>query len=240
MKKRILLLIVSILFLCGCDVTYTLDVKDFVEAIDVVPTTNSDRQYINMVTKNQAAFIGDVDFPEDGSKANDVEYYAIHMQGDGLLAKYQFNQDNYKFSRAAHYCFPSLLVEQDRYVHISTLNKVECFNSEPDLDKITINLKVPYEVEYNNADSVNKNVYTWVFEKEGSPKSIDIKYKNPKYSSSNSTDKKDDNNKDNKKDDKEEENKENGKTNPIFYAIVGLFFVALFGIIIVTSKLKKY
>ena len=47
------------------------------------------------------------------------------------------------------------------------------FDEYPLLEEVTVNIKTDYLVEENNADSVDGNTYTWVFNKD-SKKSIDI------------------------------------------------------------------
>ena len=236
MKVKVICLMLLVLLLCGCSVTYDLDVDDFTEIIEVVPNNDNDRTYLNYYGLNDPAMIGDYDFPEDGSRLDGVEYYSYNRQGDSLLATYKFGIDNYHLSRAANFCFPSLLFIKEENIRINTLNKFECFNQEPNLDKVTINITVPYDVVYNNADSVNGNIYTWVFEREGSLKSIDIEYKNPNYN------KTDNNNKKNNGSSKQNtEDTDKNKQNNIIYILLigGLFFISIFGIIMFTNK-KKY
>lgn len=238
MKIKVICLMLLVLVLCGCDVTYDLDVDDFTEIIEVIPNNDNDRAYLNYYGLNDPAMTGDYDFPEDGSRLDNVEYYSYNRQGDSLLATYKFGLDNYHLSKAANFCFPSLLVIKEENIRINTLNKFECFSQEPNLDKVTINITVPYEVVYNNADRVNGKIYTWVFEREGTLKSIDLEYKNPDFKEKDKGNSNKKNNGSSKKD--KEENENNRENNTLYILLIGgLFFISIFGIIIFTNKKKN-
>ena len=49
-----------------------------------------------------------------------------------------------------------------------------------DIDKFNINIKIPYNVNKNNADSIKDNIYTWKLNNKDTYKSIDLdfSYKN--------------------------------------------------------------
>lgn len=237
MKKKILFLFLVIFILSGCSVTYDLNVENFKEEISVTPTTSEDLELINHYPMDDSAYYTDSDNPDDLEADEDISYYMYDLSDGKLKALYTFN-DKYQYSNAANYCFPTLVVLKGKTIRLNTTSGIECFNYQPGLDNITINITVPYTVVNNNADSVNGNVYTWVFEREGSIKSINIEYNNPDYKSNHESSG-DSNKKENKQDNNSEEKSNNKKDNSKYaFMLTGLFFVLLFAIIIFRNKLK--
>ena len=233
--KKILFVLISIFILTGCEATYTINIDDNYN--EVINVTSSNPQQLSNITNYKfynPAFYDETNISDEGEKLSGVEYYKYDYDANGITASYKFGK-NYSRSAAVKYCMPSLTITDDEIVTVRSTVDFNCFKYEPELDKVTVNIITKNEVVSTNADSSNGNTYTWVFEKEGSYKSINLQYKNPNYKKPS-----------NKKDDKqknENDNKQNNKKQSTgvpwyLYALLSLFFVIFFGIIIIRNKKK--
>lgn len=242
MIKKLCFIFAFIFILCGCEVTYDLDLSNgYMEDINVYPSdqneeSNFKSQYNDLEI---TSFISDDFDPEEGPQSN-VPFYAKSIsENGGINLSYKFN-DRYSESRAVYYCFPSFRFIKGRYIRINTLADTDCFDLYDKLTKITINIKAPFEVSKHNANFTNGNVYTWVIERDN-PKAINIEMNNPDYkeSENNGSIPSDPDNKQTKNNQSTNNNKfDEEKDFKIVLVLTGLFFVLLFGIIIFRKKLK--
>ncbi len=185
MKKKILTLILLIFMVSGCSVEVNLDISDnkIKESNDITVLENaiytkeilrtSFRDYIPIYASDLI-----VDTVPD-QPFSDVLYYNKNTTdlGNGYRFNYSYDFDIDKYGDARtikdgfrDYSYSyrndiiSLLTDNEGLIY---------FNDFPLLEEVTVNIKTDYLVEENNADSVNGNTYTWVFNKD-SKKSIDI------------------------------------------------------------------
>ena len=236
--KKIIFCLICLFILTGCDVTYTLDIDDdFNETIYV---TSSNPQQLNNISSykfNNPVYYDESNVSDEGAKLPNVKYYD-YIYSNGITASYKFKNE-YKRSNAVHYCFPSLTIDEDEYVKLRTTVDFKCFKLEPELDKVTVNIITKNQVVSHNADKVDGNTYTWVFEKNGSMKSIDIKYKNPNYKKSGGSSNINPNKNKQNKNNSSSNNKNKTKNSLMLYILLPLFFVGLFAIIIISKKKNK-
>lgn len=246
MLKKFIFPILCLLFLCGCEATYNLDVSDgFLETTTINATNVNEYSLLEGYPRNIPAYYTDSFNPEDTEVYDDVSYYNVSYVGEGVLNyTYKF-EDKYNLSTIVKESMTKVNITSDRTVRIHATGDFDCFNIYPALEKLTVNIKVPYEMVYNNADSINGDIYTWIINKDNPSGTIDIEYENPDYVSEIYKDiNKDDNNSSSKEDnEKKSSNKKssaNSKKNNNTFVLVlsGLFFVALFGIIIFINKFK--
>lgn len=162
MKKFLLLF--TLLLLTGCSIKYNLKIDDkFTENIEVSGyTMGSDDNELKM------------------NLSTGFPLYYDNSSSSSIIPKYEVSTgDNYEFLKLKG-VFPSLnnnsnavLSVCDNYI-VSKDNKIislnasgfKIFESYYDMDELTINITTDYEVISNNADSVNKNVYTWVINED--------------------------------------------------------------------------
>lgn len=187
MKIKILILVFIIFMMCGCSASVDIEIKNkkVFESVDITAYQNviytkeilntSFRNYIPVFAKD---LIVDTlpDSPIEG-----VKYYEKTTTdlGNGYKFnyKYTFDIDEYSEARTIkdgfrYYDFS--YNDTDNTITISTDdNGLLYFNDYDQLDEVRINIKTNYYVESNNADSVNGNTYTWVFNKD-SKKSIEM------------------------------------------------------------------
>ena len=185
MKIKILILVFIIFMMCGCSASVDIEIKDkkVFESVDITAYQNviytkeilnsSFRNYIPVYARD---LIVDTlpDTPREG-----IKYYEKTTTdlGNGYKFnyKYTFGLDEYSEARTIkdgfrYYDFS--YNDVNNTISISTDdNGLLYFNDYDQLDEVRINIKTNYFVESNNADEVNGNTYTWVFNKD-SKKSI--------------------------------------------------------------------
>ena len=185
MKKKILILILLIFMISGCSVEVNVDISDnkIKESNDITIYQNaiytkdilrtSFRNYIPIYASDLI-----VDTVPD-QPFSDVLYYNKNTTdlGNGYRFNYSydFDIDKYGDARTIKDGFRDYSYSyRNDIISLSTDNEgLIYFDEYPLLEEVTINIKTDYLVEENNADKVNGNTYTWVFNKE-SKKSIKI------------------------------------------------------------------
>ena len=185
MKIKILILVFIIFMMCGCSASVDIEIKDkkVFESVDITAYQNviytkeilnsSFRNYIPVYARD---LIVDTlpDTPREG-----IKYYEKTTTdlGNGYKFnyKYTFDIDEYSEARTIKDGFRNYdfsYNDVNNTISISTDdNGLLYFNDYDQLDEVRINIKTNYFVESNNADEVNGNTYTWVFNKD-SKKSI--------------------------------------------------------------------
>ena len=180
MKIKCLILVLLIFIMCGCTAEVNLDISDnkIKESVDITFYQNalypkdiiksSFRNYIPVYAKN---LIVDTmpDEPLEG-----INYYTKKETdlGNGYKFNYSydFNINEYGEARTVKNAFKSYNVsynEDDNTISLSTDNEeLLYFKDYPELEEVKINIKTDYLVKENNADSINDNIYTWVFKKD--------------------------------------------------------------------------
>lgn len=186
MKKYLLLFI---LLLTGCKATYNLDISDD----KIIESSNFYRE------SSDADYYVDEDglkIEDELFNLNDMldsyynkDYYAFNYNADsdafytkskiddvngiGINLNYSYNYDIFKDSYLFSYCSSSgSFVNNDKYIVINVSGLDVFFNQESigDFNSLTINIKTNLKVIKNNADSVNRNIYTWNINKKNSEK----------------------------------------------------------------------
>lgn len=185
MKIKILILSCLLFMACGCSAEVNLDISDnkIKESTDITVYQNaiytkdilrtSFRDYIPIYAADLI-----VDTMPD-QPFSDTLYYKKNTtdlgNGYNFNYYYDFDLDKYGDARTIKDGFRDYNYSyRNRVVSISTDDRgLIYFDEYPELDEVVVNIKTDYLVEDNNADSVDGNTYTWVFNKN-SKKSINI------------------------------------------------------------------
>ena len=197
MKKILCLLL--ILLLSGCDVVYNLEINDdlFNESTNF-QLENSDNVAVNEDMDGSIQYMAD-DLKSLTDHYLEDEYYAVNYSlketyNNVRVSDYSFNLDynfdknNYPSSNMLSYCFDDVSIINDKgYITFDLKDSSVCFEQDvyERLNSVTINIKSDYEVVSNNADEVNKNIYSWILSKNDSNKEIHIKFKKNNEKKSN-------------------------------------------------------
>lgn len=187
MKFKYFGLILIIFMMCGCTAEVNLEISDskIKESVDI--TFYQDAIYTKDIIKASfrnyiPIYARDVivDAEEDRPFPNTKYYEKTETDlGNGYRFNYSydFNINEYEEARTIKDGFRSynVSVDQDNgNISISTDNNgLLYFDDYPLLEEVRINIKTNYLVEENNADSVNGNTYTWIFDKD-TKKSINM------------------------------------------------------------------
>jgi len=187
MKKKIILLILIVLMLCGCKAEVNVEINDtntISESVDITAYQNNNytkEQIKNSFRNYLPAYAEDVivDTNPD-EQVSGVSYYKKTETdldtGYKINYSYNFNFSNYAKARTVKEGFKSSTIQvnsPDKTILISTdSNGLLYFSQYPDLEEVKVNIKTKYKVKENNADSVNNNVYTWVFNNSTNNKGI--------------------------------------------------------------------
>ena len=206
MKKKKLLILLSIFLITGCQAEYNIVIDDnTVKEELLIYETNMNKwntiQGNNLLTYNQyqqeykdapvGIYYNDQNIDGETGFNSNRSYYTIDLLNDnnkkGLSFNTNFNLNRYADSYIIRSCFKYInVLNQFDTISISTNNELSCMNYIDGLDKITINIKTNYEVLDNNATSINDNTYTWVITKNNYTNSnIYIKMSKSRNSSSN-------------------------------------------------------
>lgn len=209
MKKKKLLVLLSILLLTGCQAEYNIVIdEDTIKEELLIYETNMSKwstiQGNNVLTYQQyqqtykdapiGVYYNDQNVDAEIGFNPDRKYYTINLIDDnnkkGLTFTNDFGINNYADSYIIRNCFKHVnILNQSNTISISTDSELSCMNYMDGIDKITINIKTNYEVLDTNATSVNDKTYTWVITKNNYTNSnIYMKInKLVKYNSSNNT-----------------------------------------------------
>ena len=211
MKKKKLLILLSVFLITGCQAEYNIVIDDnSVKEELLVYETNMNKwntiQGNNILTYEQyqqeyknspvGIYYNDQNIDGEVGFNSNRSYYTINLLNDnnkkGLNFTTDFKLNRYANSYIAKNCFKYInVLNQLGTITISTNNELSCMNYIDGLDKITINIKTDYEVLETNATSIKDKTYTWVITKDNYTNSniyIKInKYANPSSSSKNNS-----------------------------------------------------
>lgn len=160
--KKLLLLLIVIFCLTGCDVNYNLVISEdsFDETI-TLSFLKSQNSY-----EDVSANLG-VITPATLS-SSETRYYDSDITEDSNYYNliYKFNHDSTSISNAyfIRNCYPDLeIVNTNDKIEISTGNQFMCYYGDDGLkaDSVNINITTKMNVLNNNADNVSGNTYTW-------------------------------------------------------------------------------
>lgn len=175
--KKVILLIVLVLTLCGCSAKYEITLKNnkITEKFVIVESDKSifDKQLDTGWTIRESfeSLLNDDDYASENyeikSLINDeqlgIEY--VSKETESILS-----------SSIVQQCYknPSV-IEEGNIVTINTGTEFQCYELYENLENIEVILKTDYKVISSNADSINNDTYIWNIS-EGGNKQIEIAY----------------------------------------------------------------
>ncbi len=185
MKKKKLLILLSIFLITGCQAEYNIVIEDNVVKEELlVYETNINKwntiQGNNILTYQQyqqeykdapvGIYYNDQNIDGEVGFNPNRNYYTIDLLSDnnkkGLSFNTDFNINRYADSYIIRNCFKNInILNQLDTISISTNNELSCMNYIDGLNKITINIKTSYNVLDTNAIRINDNTYTWIITK---------------------------------------------------------------------------
>ena len=173
--KKVILIIGILILTTGCTAEYNLEIDDL-ESFTYNETgyiSSENLEDINMIYNSEwptNAYIDEEYSSESTDKIEGVDYYDVksYEENGYYIVKYNFNFPSDRFGNSAgvktgFYDFKKTYNEEDDIVTLDTGNFY--YEKFPELDKLTINIKINNPVLSHNALSIDNNVYTWVFNK---------------------------------------------------------------------------
>lgn len=185
MNKKVILLLILVLFVTtGCTATYNVEIyNDEIRVDGKVVELDSTKWHDSILGTTYIEMIDWKTTGDDESPVADGIYKISddNQLGIGLKNKYTF--DNYEESPGIKACYKYFnIIEENGNIILSTSVENTCFDSYPNLDFITVNLKTNHKVVSNNADIVDGYHYTWNLSRENKDDaSISITLKKNEY-----------------------------------------------------------
>ena len=235
MKKRIIILIFVILFTTGCSCEYNLNIEndEYKEQIILKADNDDELNQFNINWKIPT----DKEEYNIGEKVGSTptyksDIYDYNLTDNILTFSHTFNMNSIANSSAVSNCYDLLTVKRyETATIIATSTKLKCFDSYPEMDKITVTISVDKNVISNNADYVNGNKYTWYLNKsEKDKKSINMTIDNTietKNETETNTQK------------KETIEENNTKTDYTFYIFCGILLFVMLTAYYIFNVIKK-
>lgn len=172
--------IVLLLFITGCSVKYDLNINDdksVSEKVEASEITNRMQSLTGLKGKQAVEYLYDM-FKRDNLEID----YSTRESGNSTYATF-FATHNSIEDFAKNFSsdvFDNVILEKNdnivRFICIQKNRLTSNSSSSLVYDDITINVNIPFEVTYNNADSVSGNTYTWNLKKDDDLKSIEFTY----------------------------------------------------------------
>ncbi len=179
-KLRIILVFCLIVLLSGCSIEYDLIInEDSTVSEKVTASENTKRMesFTRQKGKQAVNYLFEMYKRHDenielSSRTDDKMTYAIALNVHNNIQDYS--------SKFYSDIFDEIKVTREDNVINIYGKQSELISSKGDsnliYDNVKINIKVPYEVINNNADSIKNNVYTWDIRKD-EYKTIELSYK---------------------------------------------------------------
>lgn len=179
MKKKVIILMIIILFVTGCTCEYNLDIENgnYKENITLKADTDEELKEFNknwkVPTDKEEYNIGE---KIGTTPTYQSELYDYKLSNNVLTFSHTFDINSIVNSSAVSNCYDLLTVkEYESTIIISTSSKLRCFDSYPEMNRIIVIIGVDKKVISNNADSINGNKYIWYLDKsEKDKKSINM------------------------------------------------------------------
>lgn len=166
---KLIILILTIFVVTGCEVNYNLIINDtgMKESVDFLYDNNDENKKTlkNYLKNDYMAY-----YNMNNRQSN--QYNKEEINNDdmiGMRLSYEYLTDDLKKSSLIDRCYyqKSVIRTKDEIV-LSTDGKTKCFfqDGEQLIDKLVINIKTKLKVTDHNADKVDNNTYTWIINED--------------------------------------------------------------------------
>lgn len=169
MKGKIIVLILMLFTLSGCDATYKLEYVNeyFNESLKVNNVSGYEEQIRDFYNVDISTNYEDViDYSKEDGLLHGYTYYEKSLnEENGLSLKYSYNfsKEDYNHSFIGKNVFPNLSFANNS-LYSGSISDI--YDRYPALNNITIEFSTDKFVSYNNADEVINNTYYWYLTKE--------------------------------------------------------------------------
>lgn len=186
MKKKMLIMILSVLLLTGCTVNYNLEVENN-SLKEVISGTVTKEEAENDVNSTAPSIVNELIYSENVPIAVGTNTYNRELNENGNNINYKFSYDydmsNFANSSLINTCFENReIVDLGDYYSIKLSGDFRCLYA----NNININVTSNLKVISNNAKKVKNNTYSWTIDKTA----VDIEFvvdKNTPYTKSSNS-----------------------------------------------------
>ena len=257
--KKVILFIAALIFLSGCEATYTINIdENYTETTSIMPSNPLEKEEISRGMYSYPSYYDPL-FTEDEDEGifKGIERYDKSVNNGRFEYSYKFG-DNYQDSNFGNRSVDNFgfidTIEEGMPSNIFATNFGKVFNEYPELTKLVVNIVTSKQVTSHNADYVNGNTYTWVITSENQNREIMFYYLNPEYknnyqnnsnnqnpnngSGEDIVDPNQNNGNGNNKNPNDDNKTKNG-SNIVLYVLYALFFGLIFVIIVFRKKFSK-
>ncbi len=163
MKKKIILLLL-VIFLCGCEAKYNIKISD--NRIDEeIKLTEKDEVLEYYDKEDQDLFEDELSYWE-----LDLDYYKKDRFKENGVSGYKytsyFNYDEFGTLTALKRCYEKFDYSSEQNIKIETSNDFLCMNDYNEFETFEINITTDYKIVNSNADRKNGNTHTWIINKK--------------------------------------------------------------------------
>lgn len=230
-----IIVLISIIMLCGCEANYTItiDKNNITEKIEVLDNVSSTRTVTDIMDnyKKQYPVYSNSDWVDaDYSRADNEEYYKqtynIDDNGYHLYYEYTYPMQKFKEANSLNYSYEyKEITYKNNILSISMGSPNNRLKYVDEFTNLTVNIVTDYTVIKNNADSVIGNRYIWYVNKENNDTKkinfeVDLTQTQEELNNKNTS-----------------QEKKNKLTIPIVLLVVFIYIVAI--IVIISKKRTK-
>ena len=230
-----IIVLISIIMLCGCEANYTItiDKNNITEKIEVLDNVSSTRTVTDIMDnyKKQYPVYSNSDWVDaDYSRADNEEYYKqtynIDDNGYHLYYEYTYPMQKFKEANSLNYSYEyKEITYKNNILSISMGSPNNRLKYVDEFTNLTVNIVTDYTVIKNNADSVIGNRYIWYVNKENNDTKkinfeVDLTQTQEELNNKNTS-----------------QEKKNKLPIPIVLLVVFIYIVII--VIIITKKKKK-
>lgn len=161
--KKTIILILTILFLCGCEAKYNIKIYEdkINEEILIYEKTAILDKYDD---EDKVLFEDELNYWE-----LDLDYYNKERYSEnnntGYKYKSYFTHDEYEQLTALNRCYAEFNYQQEPTIKITTSKDFLCLNEYEELKDFEITIETDYKVINSNADKVDGNKLIWKINK---------------------------------------------------------------------------
>lgn len=179
--KKIVLLVLMVIFLTACDVKYNIEFKDDKVYENFTVSVNKNTEKISSKYLKENDFYVSID-PEMVKYNKKIEE---RKDIEKFLYSYSYDIDNYINSKALSSCFKAYtVIKENDYYMFTTSKGVKCIKSDTStiIDNLDIVITSNHKLIETNADEVSGYKYIWhVNDKNYKNKFIKLKLYQKKY-----------------------------------------------------------
>lgn len=253
--KKILLVLVVVL-LCGCTANYDLKIdanNNYYETLTLIEESsdNADKSYLHTLYLEEYPIYNSEEFmyykPNEKIEGNTYYNKNLYVENNLYKSEYTatFNNDSYLDSRILVTSFKERNVgynAKGKYYYLELSNLI-IYNAQNNINKVNVSIEIDsnYVVLYNNATSVNNNVYTWNF--DSSNADLKIRYQtleNYEESKKNNSSNINNNNQNINNTNNNQNSRESSvKDLIIIICLLLCFVICLIVVLIISKKVRK-